>query len=152
MLSQARNASGESPPTSTNHRLATNPYKSKYGEKQEEEIKQSVQMRKCDALSLMTANETIQWMREMGILKHWILPEKNLNKGMRYENCVPGNAPELNVLDSNLNCNIHCAVLEHIIYTASLKQTDKQKCSVSMPKHQDSAYLKLWNPELQLTL
>ena len=85
MLSQARNASEGSPPTSTNHQLATNPYKSKYGEKWEEEIKQSAQMRKfvsiCslvwhiyaetksaflgtehnffyhDALSLMTANE-----------------------------------------------------------------------------------------------
>eukprot|EP00957_Ditylum_brightwellii_P010618 804043-Ditylum_brightwellii.AAC.2 len=79
----------------------------------------------------------------MDILKHWILPEKNLNKGTCYENHVPGNAPELNTLDSNLNRDIHCAVLEHVSYTASLKQTDKKKYSVSTPKHQDSAYLKL---------
>eukprot|EP00957_Ditylum_brightwellii_P096989 7385871-Ditylum_brightwellii.AAC.1 len=88
----------------------------------------------------------------MDILKHWILPEKNLNKGTCYDICVPGNAPELNTLDSNLNCNIHCAVLEYVSYTASLKQPDTQKYSVSTPDCQNSAYLKLWNQELQLIL
>eukprot|EP00957_Ditylum_brightwellii_P192008 14617104-Ditylum_brightwellii.AAC.1 len=33
------------------------------------------------AFSLMTAKETLDWMREKEMLKHWILPEQNLNKG-----------------------------------------------------------------------
>eukprot|EP00957_Ditylum_brightwellii_P182766 13921037-Ditylum_brightwellii.AAC.1 len=70
---------------------------------------------------------------------------------MRYENCVPGNAPEFNALDSNLNRDIRCAVLEHYSYTVHLEQTDKQNFSVSTPLRQDSAYLGLWDPELQVT-
>ena len=102
-----------------------------------------------DALALMTAKETKQWMNEQGILKHWILPELGLNKGTRYEDRVPGNAPEFNALDSNCNRDIHCAVLEHVSYTAALDQTNDSKFSVSTPNRQDSAYLRLWDPELQ---
>ena len=98
----------------------------------------------------MTAKETLDWMRNESILKHWILPEQNLNKGTRYENSPTGNAPEFNALDSNCNRDLHCAVLEHVSHTASLPNTDEQKFSVSTPKHQDSAYLRLWDPSLQL--
>ena len=56
-----------------------------------------------DALSLMTSRETIEWMAEQNILQHWILPQQGLNKGTRYENAPPGNAPKLNALDSNCN-------------------------------------------------
>eukprot|EP00957_Ditylum_brightwellii_P170914 13008655-Ditylum_brightwellii.AAC.1 len=93
----------------------------------------------------------MEWMEEVDIKKHWILPKWGLNKGMCYDNRVPGNAPEFNALDSNLNCDIHCAVLEHCSHTAQLAQTDKQKFSVSTPLRQDSAYLRLWDPELQAT-
>eukprot|EP00957_Ditylum_brightwellii_P158048 12030873-Ditylum_brightwellii.AAC.1 len=80
-----------------------------------------------DALTLMTATETKQWMEERGILKHWILPKQGLNKGTQYKNAPTGNAPEFNALDSSCNRNIHCAVLEHISHTATLQNTDKQK-------------------------
>eukprot|EP00957_Ditylum_brightwellii_P106953 8159977-Ditylum_brightwellii.AAC.1 len=46
----------------------------------------------------MTSKETIDWMKKKDILKHWILPEKGLNKGTRYAMAPPGNAPELNAL------------------------------------------------------
>eukprot|EP00957_Ditylum_brightwellii_P188544 14353930-Ditylum_brightwellii.AAC.1 len=72
-------------------------------------------------------------MEEKGILKHWILPEQGLNKG------------------TNCNRAIHCAVLEHISHTATLQTTDKQKFTVSMPKRQDYAYLRLWDPSFQLS-
>eukprot|EP00957_Ditylum_brightwellii_P182877 13929998-Ditylum_brightwellii.AAC.1 len=68
-------------------------------------------------------------MKEEKILQHWILPEQGLNRGMRYENHVPGNAPEFNALDSNLNHDIHSEVLEHVSYKASLNKTDKQQFS-----------------------
>eukprot|EP00957_Ditylum_brightwellii_P039712 3005017-Ditylum_brightwellii.AAC.1 len=80
----------------------------------------------------MTATETKQWMEEKGILKHWILPEQGLNKG------------------TNCNRDIHCAVLEHVSHTATLQNTDKRKFTVSMPKRQDHAYLRLCYPSLQL--
>eukprot|EP00957_Ditylum_brightwellii_P180702 13765828-Ditylum_brightwellii.AAC.1 len=61
----------------------------------------------------MTASDTLKWMKEEKIFQYWILPEQGLNRGTWYENCIPGNAPELNALDSNLNCDIYSVVLEH---------------------------------------
>eukprot|EP00957_Ditylum_brightwellii_P100685 7673287-Ditylum_brightwellii.AAC.1 len=90
-------------------------------------------------------------MQQENILKHWILPEQGLNKGMRYEKAYPCNAPELNALDSNCNRDIHCAVLEHVCITSTMNKNDKQKFSVSSPKLQDNAYLMLWDPQLQTT-
>eukprot|EP00957_Ditylum_brightwellii_P079412 6038688-Ditylum_brightwellii.AAC.1 len=65
---------------------------------------------------------------------------------------MPGNALEFNALDSNFNHNIHCTVLEHVSYTASLHLTNKQQFSVGTVKQQDRAYLRLWDPELQQRL
>eukprot|EP00957_Ditylum_brightwellii_P037877 2864501-Ditylum_brightwellii.AAC.1 len=78
----------------------------------------------------------MEWMEEVDI-KNWILPDQCLNKETRYENRVPGNAPEFNRVDINLHCDIYCAVLEHCSYTAQLAQADKQKFSVSTPLRQD---------------
>eukprot|EP00957_Ditylum_brightwellii_P088078 6709480-Ditylum_brightwellii.AAC.3 len=90
-------------------------------------------------------------MDEQVILKHWILPEKGLNKGMCCKNQVPGNMSELNALNSNINRDIYCAVLDHVSYTASPSPTGKHEFSASIPKCQDSAYLRLWDTELQRT-
>eukprot|EP00957_Ditylum_brightwellii_P194848 14842925-Ditylum_brightwellii.AAC.1 len=73
----------------------------------------------------MTAKETLDWMRNEGTLKHWILSEQSLNKRTRYEHSPTGNTPEINALDSNCNRNLHCAVLEHVSHTASLPSTDE---------------------------
>eukprot|EP00957_Ditylum_brightwellii_P204773 15340815-Ditylum_brightwellii.AAC.1 len=70
-------------------------------------------------------------MEEINIIKHWILPEQKLNKGTRYKNSMPGNAPEFNALDSNLNHNTHCDILKHVSYTSSSYLADEQKFSVS---------------------
>eukprot|EP00957_Ditylum_brightwellii_P113404 8646648-Ditylum_brightwellii.AAC.1 len=99
----------------------------------------------------MTSKKTIEWMQQENILKHWILPEQGLNKGAKYEQAPPGNAPELNTLESNCNCDIHCAVLEHACITSTMNKTDALKFSVSSPKHQDNAYLRLLDPQFQLT-
>ena len=37
-----------------------------------------------DALSLMTATETVEWMQREGYYKHWILPENDLNIHIPY--------------------------------------------------------------------
>ena len=81
----------------------------------------------------MTSRETIEWMAEQNISQHWILPQQGLNKGTRYKNAPPGNAPELNALDSNCNQDIHCAVLEHVAMTANMNNKDPHKFSVNSP-------------------
>eukprot|EP00957_Ditylum_brightwellii_P133886 10209503-Ditylum_brightwellii.AAC.1 len=68
----------------------------------------------------------MEWMQAKGILKHWILPEQGLNKGMQYKNAPTGNALEFNTLDSNCNHDIHCDVLKYVSHTATLQNTDKQ--------------------------
>eukprot|EP00957_Ditylum_brightwellii_P019576 1476234-Ditylum_brightwellii.AAC.1 len=60
-----------------------------------------------NAHSLMMAHEAMKLMEEEGILKHWILPEKQSNKGMCYKNHVPESTPEFNALNSNINRDIH---------------------------------------------
>eukprot|EP00957_Ditylum_brightwellii_P050515 3831612-Ditylum_brightwellii.AAC.1 len=97
----------------------------------------------------MTSTETIQRMESKNILKHWILPEQGLNKGTRYEKAPHGNASELNALDSNCNWDIHCAVLMHAALTLHMEKISKRKYSLDSPKHQDNAYMHLWNPALQ---
>eukprot|EP00957_Ditylum_brightwellii_P137115 10454894-Ditylum_brightwellii.AAC.1 len=97
----------------------------------------------------MTATETIEWMWGKGILKHWILLEQGLNKGMQYKNASTRNAPEFNALDSSCSCDIYCFVLEHGSYTATVPNMDKCQFSVGIPKRQDCAYLRLWDPSLR---
>jgi len=54
-----------------------------------------------DALALMTAGPTRDWMAEQKFgdgstyLDHWILPEHDLNAGTTYAGRPPGNSPEL---------------------------------------------------------
>jgi len=49
-----------------------------------------------DALSLMKAKDTKDWMENEGILKHWILPEFDLNaERPRYMGHPIENSPEL---------------------------------------------------------
>ena len=67
------------------------------------------------------------------------------------QNALTGNVSEFNALYSNCNRNIHCAVLEYVSHTATLQNTDKEKFSVSTPIQQDSIYLRLWDPSLQLS-
>eukprot|EP00957_Ditylum_brightwellii_P024305 1832823-Ditylum_brightwellii.AAC.1 len=52
-----------------------------------------------------------------------------LNKGKHYKNNVPGNVPGSNALNSNINRDINCTVLDHVSYTALLQQTNKCKFS-----------------------
>ena len=52
-----------------------------------------------DALSLMTASKTKEWMREKGYLRRWILPTSNLYDGLpevkaKYKDNPLGNSPE----------------------------------------------------------
>ena len=47
-----------------------------------------------DALVLMTAKETIKWMKENNYLHRWLLPMNGLQDGTPYDGHPVGNSPE----------------------------------------------------------
>ena len=59
-----------------------------------------------NALVLMTAKETINWMRQNGYLHRWLLPLNGLQYGTTYAVCTVGNSPEFMPLDNSLKCDI----------------------------------------------
>lgn len=93
----------------------------------------------------MTAKETVDWMQTKGYLKHWVLPELNLNKGTVYANRPVGNSPEIMPLDCSLNQDVHCAVQSMVLMTSFLEDGDKRKFSVSTPPRGYDAYSRVWN-------
>ena len=100
-----------------------------------------------DALSLMTANETIEWMQSMGYMKHWIFPMHNLNGNIKhYTNAKPiGNHAEAMPWDNCLNKDHDDIVLAHVAATTLLDKDDPKKFSLATPKHVSSAYRRIYN-------
>jgi hypothetical protein len=116
-----------------------------------------------DALALMTAGPTRDWMAEQKFgdgstyLDHWILPEHDLNAGTTYAGRPPGNSPELMPMDAYLNRDLHECVARHILATYGMDQElmvefgDKQipqRFSGATPKHLEQAYLRIWDPTI----
>ena len=79
-----------------------------------------------DALSLMTLEESTKFMRENGIIDHWILPELGLNDGTPYTNCPVGNSPKIMPLDCSLNKDIHEGVRRHWIFFGKLDRDNEK--------------------------
>jgi hypothetical protein len=106
-----------------------------------------------DALSLMTAKDTMNWMEDKDYLKYWILPQQDLYRDdltlnrWRNSGAPPGNSPENMPLDNNLNKDIDDAVNRHVTWTRHLKDDDKRKFSNSTPVRGSSAYLRITHPE-----
>ena len=64
-----------------------------------------------DALSLITAKETVRWMKKNDVYKYWIIPELGCNDIVgTNKNCYAkrpvGNSPELMCLDMSLNKDV----------------------------------------------
>jgi hypothetical protein len=98
-----------------------------------------------DALSLMKAQDTKKWMEEEGILKHWILPENDLNKERpRYMGHPIGNSPEFMPLDCSLNNDLDDELWRHILYTRFLEEDDPRKFSISTPLRGSRAIERVW--------
>ena len=92
-----------------------------------------------DALSLMTASTTLNWMDSetfngVSIRKKWLVPQKGLNKGTPYEGRPVGNSPEFMPLDNSLNADIKRAHDLHCIITSKLHIKDPRKFSMRTPK------------------
>ena len=58
------------------------------------------------ALVLMTAKETINWMKHNSYLPRWLLPLNVLQDGTPYAGRPIGKIPQFMPLDNSLNCEI----------------------------------------------
>ena len=104
-----------------------------------------------DALSLMTAKDTVTWMKEKGIYEHWILPEIGCydllgkNKSC-YAKRPVGNSPELMCLDMSLNKDVRECLRMHVSITQHLEKADPYRFSMSTPKEISRAISRLVHP------
>ena len=121
-------------------------------------------MFKHDALSLMTAIETRNWMKVTfvngrSLYSRWLLPEAGLNNVLevegskptaRFANRPPGNVPRLMSLDECANKNLMDCVNRHISAT---KRMDRGPDVATDPKYEfcdikraSRALLRCWDP------
>jgi predicted GIY-YIG superfamily endonuclease len=104
-----------------------------------------------DALSLMTAKETINWMREKDFLKRWLLPVNKLSADDKelknFLNRPIGNSPEMMPWDCSLNKYIKDEVMRHVSYTCHLPEDDVRKFSLSTPSRGSWAFRRLLEHE-----
>jgi hypothetical protein len=89
-----------------------------------------------DALLLMTATETVEWMKSRGYYKHWILPQHDLNSQVSYYQKVKpiGNNPGAMPRDNSLNTDMDDITLRHVAATTLLDQDNPKKVSLATPK------------------
>jgi predicted flap endonuclease-1-like 5' DNA nuclease len=104
-----------------------------------------------DALSLMTATSTIEWMRKKDYLRRWLLPVNQLSaddKDLKaYLGRPVGNSPEMMPWDCSLNKDLKDAVMQHMCYTCHLPEEDKRKFSLSTPKRGSWAFRRILEHE-----
>ena len=105
-----------------------------------------------DALSLMTANKTKEWMRQKNYLRRWILPSDDLYDNLpqvkaKYKQNPVGNSPEFMPWDAHLNQDVHASHDLHCATTQHLSEEDRRKFSGSTPKRMWFSYKRLLDPD-----
>jgi hypothetical protein len=96
-----------------------------------------------DALSLMTAKATTEWMKTNDYYKRWLLPVEGLNHGTTYEARPVGNSPEMMPWDCSLNKDVHDAFDRHRALTDALPAADPKKFSSATPRLLEDGYRRL---------
>ena len=110
-----------------------------------------------DALSLMTAKDCVEWMKNQYIdeaktisyYDKWILPVHGLNDEFsRFKDRPIGNSPEMMPLDNCLNKDLHELVARHVLMSraSALDPNDPRVFSLSSPKKASDAYKRIWSP------
>ena len=99
-----------------------------------------------DALSLMTAKDSVEYMKEKGFYDHWIRPQLGLNAGTTYADRMTGDSPELNPLDTMGFADLHRSVNKHVTLTKKLEEDDERKFSLATINGVSSAYVRVWDP------
>ncbi len=154
-----------------------NPYQARFGDAWRVKIKATAQLSKyCDvrdmiaeylvqetlragkkyfyhnALSLLTAKESIDYMRENGYLAMWIRPQNKQFesrpewKMKNYYGQPVGNSPELMQLDTSLNTDVHESVNCHNMLTNELPKNDPRRFGLFTPKDAASSYKQIFDP------
>ena len=108
-----------------------------------------------DALSLFTAKDSYNYMKERGYYEHLILPQNGLSSGTIYSDRMVGMRPDAMPLDAHLNQDFHVCVDRHVNLTQHLpcylpdgKTPYPNKFSKRTPKVLSSAYRRIWDPSL----
>jgi hypothetical protein len=100
-----------------------------------------------DALSLMTAKETVEWMKKEGHYQRWILPKNGLHSDDKtlsaYLHQPVGNSPENMPWDTLLNQDVKKAVKHHVNLTHDLHEDDPKKFTISTPNRGSSAFCRV---------
>lgn len=86
-----------------------------------------------DALSLMTANQTITWMKQEGIYSRCLLPLE-INRDTSFFGRPVGNSLEMMLLDATLNKDVDDGVCFHIALTTLLDEDDPKKLQCLLQK------------------
>ena len=106
-------------------------------------------------LVLMTAKETINWMKEKGYLHRWLLPLNGLQDGTPYAGRPVGNSPEFMPLDNSLNRDIlqslrfHCVLSHAFIDGKETIEEERKLCfSFSTPREIARGLKCLWDSKI----
>jgi hypothetical protein len=70
-----------------------------------------------DAMSLMTAKDTIAWMKTKGYYMRWLVPKLDINVGIPHEGLPTGNSPEMISPDTSLSEDVDAGVHRHNVFT-----------------------------------
>ena len=104
-----------------------------------------------DDLVLMTAKETIQWMKEKNYYHRWLLPMNGLQDGTPYDGIPVGNSTEFMPLDNSLNRDILNSLHFHCVLSCFVldgEGTDKEernmRFSFSTPKETARGIKRIW--------
>lgn len=94
-----------------------------------------------DALSLMCAGDCEDWMKRVGIWKHWLLPTDGFSAtGASRDQFMAGSSPECMPWDTHGNRYLHAGVNRHVLCTSHLPDDDPRKFSLSTPTRGADAY------------
>ena len=109
-----------------------------------------------DALSLMTANQSRDWMSKQKhgnktYLERWLLPFNGMNKGTQYEFMPVGNSPEFNPLDNSPNRDLQVSHDYHCAVTAHLEDDDERKFSKKTPRFISKGIKRIWDSDVDGT-
>ena len=108
-----------------------------------------------DAIVLMTAKETIEWMKYNNYYHRWLLPMKGLQDGTPYAGRPVANMPEFMPLDNSINRNILHSLRFHCVLSRFVLEgegTDKEESNVrfsfSRPKEIARGMKRIWESKM----
>ena len=108
-----------------------------------------------DALVLMTAKETIKWMKEKNCFHRWLLPMNGFQDGTPYAERPVGNSPEFMPLDDILNRDIlhslcyHCVLRRFVLAGEGTDEEERNmRFSFSTPKEIARGMKRIWESKM----